>query len=69
LRGCFSGAFGFLALALTKLGVGVLPLLQFLDAFPRHLKLPLGLAELLSRLLQGFSQSLVFLPQLGDFFL
>ena len=46
-----------------------LELLQFLDAFQCNLKPPLGLIELVSRLFKGFSQGLVFLPQLGDFFL
>src|SRR2546428_3497734 len=39
-----------------------LELLQFPDAFQCHLKLPLGLAELVSRLLKGCSQGLVLLP-------
>jgi hypothetical protein len=69
LRGFCSSACGFFALALTKLGGGVLPLLQFLDALQGHLKTPLGLAQLVSRLLEGFSQGLVFLPKLDDFFL
>jgi len=69
LRAFFSSACAFFALALTKLGGGVLPLLQFLDAFQCNLKPPLGLIELVSHLFKGFSQGLVFLPQLGDFFL